>query len=135
MEVTLSEELPLPDEAGRPRYWVYPGTELTLSTQGPWQDAWGTPHLVFDLRLRQVGLASKPTASSSGAVTLSLPGAELTGQEPAWRGSERLEGPGPWTVTIRSPADGPFVLVDGLAIGNSSWATVLTSKQHDGGGE
>lgn len=137
LQVVLSEELPIPDEEGRPRYWVYPGTTLTITASGSWDaEAWGAAHLVYDLRLRNVGLPNKPNATSSGAVTLALPDAELTGgTQPIWRGSEPLTGSGPWTITISSPSDGPFVLVDGLAIGNGSWASVVTSKQHDGGGE
>jgi len=135
VEVRLSAELPLPDEASRPRYWVYPGTTLTIEASGTWKEAWGEPNLVFDLRLRDVGLASKPNASSAGAVTIGLPGAELSGRKPTWLGSERLTGTGPWTITITSPADGPFVLVDALAVGNGSYAAVVTSKQHDGAGE
>jgi hypothetical protein len=135
VEVRLSDELPLPDEDSRPRYWIYPGTTLTIEASGTWEEAWGDPNLVFDLRLRDVGLPSKPAASSAGAVTLALPDAELSSREATWLGSEPLTGTGPWTITIRSPADGPFVLVDALAIGNGGHAAVVTSKQHDGATE
>ena len=136
VDVRLAGELPFPDEAGRPRYWIYPGTTLTIETSAPWKEAeWGEAHLVYQLALRSVGLPSKPSARSTGAVTIRLPDAELTGVDAFWQGSSPLSGEGPWTLSIHSPPDGPFVLVDALAIGNQGYAAVVTSKQHDRSGE
>ncbi len=136
IEVRLADEMPFPDEDGRPRYWIYPGTTLTIQSPEGWNEAeWGPPHFVYDLALRDVGLPSKPNARSAGAVTITLPDAELSGRDASWRDSSPLTGEGPWSITISSPADGPFVLIDALAIGNQGHAAVLSSKQHDGGGE
>jgi hypothetical protein len=132
VQVRLDDAVPSSDEAGRPRYWIYPGTSLTIQATGTWNSDWGEPHVVYDLRLRDVGLASKPTARSAGAVTFTIPGRELSGREAVWRGSEPLQQTGPFELTISSPADGPFVLIEALAIGNAANAAVVTSKQNPG---
>lgn len=128
----LAEEMPFADEGGRPRYWVYPGTTMTISASVPWDAAWGEPYVVFDLRLRDVGLASKPAARSEGTVVMTIGDREISSREAVWRASEPLGDTGSATITIHSPADGPFVLVDSLAIGNAGHAAVVTSKQIDG---
>ena len=134
LELALSSELPMLDGDGRPRFWVYPGTTLEVRYSGAWDaESWGEPSLVFDLRLRAVGTAAQPTEKGRGEVVIRYLDRELRGSDANWRGSEAL--PGDVTdlvIAIESPADGPFVLVDALAVGNPGFASVVTSKQQPG---
>jgi len=124
----LAEAVPLSDEEGRLRYWVYPGTALVVSFAGTWDEGqWGAPHVVYDLRLRAVG-----PMGPSHQPTLTLPdGRVMRGESTTWRGSEAfVPPPRPHQITIASPQGGPYVLVESLALGNDSHAAVVTSKRH-----
>lgn len=128
IELAWSPDLPLIDEEGRPRVWVYPGTTLDVALDGTWDEGtWGEPHVVFDVRVIPVG-----PVGPAQQPTLRLPdGRELRSFESPWRGSEVFSvGPDPVHLTLSSPEGGPFLLVEGLAIGNDSYAAVVTSKRH-----
>lgn len=130
----LSAELPLLDETGRPRYWVYPGSTLEVRFPEAWDtEAWGEPALAFDLRLRPVGTAAQPTARGEGAVVVRWLDQEVQGSSASWRDSAPLPADvAELRVTIESPPDGPFVLVEALSVGNAAHAAVVTSKQNPG---
>jgi hypothetical protein len=96
LEVTFSDDAPLVDRLGQASWWVTPGTALELDVPAEV----GVVHLS--------GLVSGPDVpaearrGSSPPVRLERVGSTFTGTVPA--------GTGP--VAIRSPADGPAVLLE-----------------------
>jgi hypothetical protein len=128
LQLSWAEGIAVPDEEGRPRIWVYPGTELVVRFGDTWNDdAWGPGHVVYDVRLRATG-----PMGPSHQPSLTLPdGSVHRGTTTTWRGSEAFEPPpGPLELRLASPEGGPFLLVESLAIGNDTHAAVVTSKRH-----
>ncbi len=119
--IDLDDRVPMPrGDDGRPMYWVYPGTQLTITTQGAWDPAWGEAEL--DLVPRVLG---------TGNWTVTVGGAPL--DIPAEKDAPHLhqaipQDGGPFTLTLASPADGPYLVLETLTLGNAEHAAVLTSE-------
>jgi hypothetical protein len=121
--IALSHDVPLPrGDDGRPMYWVYPGTTLKFEFDKPWNSDWGD--LAVNLGGRTSGAAAAPltlTIASEAPVTFEGE-AVLHKVEPDFP-------EGPWSITLSSPADGPFVLLNRLTVGNETAALVVTSER------
>lgn len=101
-------------------YWVYPGTSTTFSFARPWSTEDGEFAVHLDARLLRVGRAPRGQAH-----------VEVLGERALGTG-DRLAAPavgppgGPWAVTVASPEDGPFVLVESLWVGNDEVGHVVS---------
>lgn len=123
----LDPEVPLrrgDDDA--PVYWVYPGTTLTF-TVGSWDLAWGDLHVAVGGRVALPGEAS---------ATVTLPGreAEVAAERPsgfAIRHDVETPPSGPWTITIASPEDGPWLVLGVVTAGNADNAVVIANVTGD----
>jgi len=109
------------DSDGLGLYWVYPGTSITFAFAEPWDDARGDFGVHLDARLLHVGRAP----ASSARVEVLGEVSEGTGDRLA---APKIASPpdGPWSVTITSPSDGPFVLVESLWVGNEDAGQVVS---------
>jgi hypothetical protein len=99
---SLSEDLPLRTSAGFEAWWVYPGTTVTLSFEEPTSG----PGVVVDA-LAFAGGKGSPTAWIDSA-----PPSPFGGE--AQHRSIVLPPPragAPWSLSIASPADGPYLLL------------------------
>ncbi|MDP2307096.1 MAG: hypothetical protein Q8P18_13815 [Pseudomonadota bacterium] len=110
----LSEDVPLRGAAGREAWWVYPGTSLRADVGEGWEGAVEG----FAVRVEAivaVGGAAPATFAWEGRSAALEPGgsavsATLAGAAPA----------GPWSVEVRSPADGPWLLVRRVVAGTEA---------------
>jgi len=125
--LALDPQLPMPRGGdGAPTYWVYPGTTLTVTFDRGWDPAWGEFAVSVDARLVPVGTAALPNAAPAGTARVNVLG------ETAASGTNRLglsaTPPAPtdeWTLDVSTPADGPYVLVESLVVGNETTALVV----------
>lgn len=114
LSLALSDEVPMHLVGEAPAWWVYPGTTLRFSFDQPWS---GGP---FDVAVRAHALGGEAApALTVGATTRTLEVVDgrvvldETLEAPAGKGGKK------WTLEVSSPADGPFVLLQNLAIGRA----------------
>jgi hypothetical protein len=112
-ELRFASELPVSRIGGEPMYWVYPGTGLRLDFDG-WNEKWGDPELV-------VQISELRGAKQTGQAALFLNDTEYP-IDPA--GFDRVTitptlefADGEWYLAVRSPEDGPFLVVRHLGVG------------------
>jgi hypothetical protein len=116
----LAEPVPLPRAGdGRPMYWIYPGTRLTVDLPA-WKDAWGA--LSVDLGMHVAG---------EGALLVTVAGepTELGGAGEVLHSVQPDLQSGPWSISIGSPKGGPFAVLEFLTVGNSENALVVTGER------
>ncbi|MEM6927043.1 MAG: hypothetical protein AAF602_08955 [Myxococcota bacterium] len=126
--VGLVREQPIPrgGDDTRAVYWVYPGTSVTFAFSRPWNPDDGPFGVHLDGRLLRVGQAPSANARVEALGTV----VEGTG--------ERIAAPdvaapdGPWSVTVSSPAEGPYVLLDALWVGNEEVGQVVSPVSEAG---
>ena len=117
--IGLSDEVPMPrGDDGRPMYWIYPGTSLTLSFASGWDLAWGPMWIDIDAH-RAGGQQGDVSVDIEGEGEVFETGDVLMSTEPDVPS-------GPWSITITSPSEGPYVLLNRLTIGNPNHALVVT---------
>lgn len=117
--LALSDALPLNREDGRPMYWVYPGTTLSVTAERDWDPSWGPLHV--DLVARVLEPSDSPPRVRIADASFQQTGHRM-------QVSERVDpGRSPLQITIENPSDGPYVLVELLTIGNAERAVVVTS--------
>ncbi len=120
-DIRLSPEVPLPRGGdGRPMYWIYPGTTLTFDVD-PWQAGWGPAGLDLAMHLGGEG---------TGALTVTV-GGESHSLAPSSDGTLSVDtqpDADGLTVSIASPADGAFAVIQSLTLGNEKAALVVTSE-------
>ncbi len=112
--VGLSDELPLRDPFGREAWWVYPGTTLRADAAEGWADP------VDGFAVRVEAVVAIPGASPA---TLSWEGGSAPVVAEGIDGEATVAGPapeGPWSVEVRSPPDGPWLLVRRVVAGTSA---------------
>ncbi len=121
--IALSEDVPLArGDDGRPIYWIYPGTTLRIETGKAWDPAWGkleadlVPHTFGGSTNYQVTIAGTPIDLPDDQDAPHLH--HVVDPVPA----------GPIIVEISSPADGPYVALQTLTLGNADHAAVVTSE-------
>ncbi len=118
--VTLDPALPL-ERAGFPAvWWVYPGTAVTWSFDEGW-DATAGP---FRVRVQGAAFGTRPGRAEMavGDRRAVLTPDPALADDPVTRGdlvAVVAGGPpaGPWTLAVRSPADGPFLAIRTLSFG------------------
>lgn len=117
VEVHLSDEVPMevPGEE-LPAYWVYPGTTLRFTFDQPW------PHDPEDFRLFLLGHVFGPDRLGQPVVRVGSEESAL--QVLGMRGwlsrpYEVPQGEGPWTLDVEVPEDGPWLLIQNLAVGDA----------------
>lgn len=121
--IALSDQVPLVrGDDGRPIYWIYPGTTLRIETGKAWDPAWGA--LDVDLVTRAFGEGSPYQVTIAGAPV------ELPEDNEAPHLHQTLDpAPGtPIVIEISSPADGRYVAIETLTLGNAEHAAVVTSE-------
>jgi hypothetical protein len=97
-----------------PSWWVYPGTTLRLTFDQPW------PHAADEFRVSVLGHVF---GGGDGAPRVRV-GADVRPmqrlRQRAWF-AEAVAPPTelPWTLEIEVPADGPWLLLQNLAVGSS----------------
>lgn len=125
----LSDEVPMPLGNDGEAHWVYPGTELVFTFDAGWRaEDWGPMRVSFDARLLYVGTPEDPDTLGSGSARLQFLDHDQTTDEPRLTVTHAPPNPdGPWTLTVSSPADGPYVLVDRLSLGNDEHTLVVAS--------
>ncbi len=106
--VGLSDELPLRDPAGNEAWWVYPGTTLRAEAA----EGWDAPLDGFALRVEALvaieGARPATFAWEAGEAPIGADGsATLAGGSPA----------ASWWAEVRSPPDGPWLLVRRVVAG------------------
>ncbi|MCB9676169.1 MAG: hypothetical protein H6737_13695 [Alphaproteobacteria bacterium] len=110
--LSLDPRVPLPrGDDGRPMYWVYPGTELSVHLDA-WDPAWGEAQVTIGALVVGTGDATFAVGDTvrraAGAAAISEPLNGATG------------------IRVSSPEGGPYVLIDVLTIGNPDDAVVVT---------
>ena len=128
--VGVADTVPLPRGGdGRGMYWVYPGTELAVAFQGSWNPEWGEFGVSFDSRLLAVGTAEDHRRQPTASATVEILGEQRTASAGRLGLAATLPPPsGPFTLTVASPQDGPWVLVETLWVGNDEQAVVVTAE-------
>jgi hypothetical protein len=128
--LALSEEVPMPRGGdARPMFWTYPGQTLTFTFAEGWESEWGPMSVQVDARVLYAGTPEQPSPQPGAPATISVMDTEESGSDPRL-GMEVIPEPPPesaWTVEITSPADGPFVLLELLRVGNDNNAVVVTA--------
>ncbi len=120
--IALAGDVPLArGDDGRPIYWVYPGTTLRIESGKPWDPAWGK--LEVDLVPHTFG------EGSSYQVTVAGTAIELPDDQEAPHLHHVVDPvpAGPIVVEITSPADGPYIALETLTLGNAEHAAIVTS--------
>lgn len=111
-ELGLSDATEIAREDTLPATWVYPGTSLELTFDEPWPYEDETFE-VFALAATFGATGVPPVLEVAGRSTPF----ETFGQR-AW---QAVDPPaprgGPWTLRISSPPDGPWLLIQNLAVG------------------
>lgn len=128
--VALDERVPVPRAGdGRGMYWVFPGTGLEFRFEGAWREEWGDFSVQFDARLLAVGVPDQPRRQPQSPAEVEVLGERQTALD------NRLglhvdadDPPESWTLTVRSPEHGPWVIVDTLLVGNEDRALVVTAQ-------
>ena len=120
----VAEDMPMRDAIGNEGWWVYPGTTLTLDFPGPWDGP------AEGFRVAVEGYA----AGGAGAVTLEAGRVTATLARGAERASAVLapDAPtAPWSLTVTSPSDGPWFLVNRVVVGTPTepWYAVGTPEK------
>jgi hypothetical protein len=108
--VSFVDDIPIRDAIGNEGWWVYPGTTLTLDFPGPWDGP------AEGFRVAVEGYA----AGGEGPVTLEAGRATATLERGAERASAVLtpDAPtAPWSLTLTSPPDGPWLIVNRVVVG------------------
>jgi len=120
--IALDPSLPLErGEDKRPMYWVYPGTTLTFEFGRGWDPSWGAARLDLSARVAGEHISSAVVTWGENTVETDETGTLTIGQD--------TELPGePFSLTIASPEDGPYVLLNTLTMGNGANALVVTSE-------
>ncbi|HHO50611.1 MAG TPA: hypothetical protein ENK18_06975 [Deltaproteobacteria bacterium] len=128
--LSVDEAIPVPRAIdGRGMYWIYPGTSLTFSFEGAWDESWGDFGLVFDARLLPVGTPDRPRLVPSGQASVSALGQTREGREN--RLGLKIETPpsgSSWELVVATPGDGPWVLIETLFIGNEERSLVVSAE-------
>ncbi|MFT4621642.1 MAG: hypothetical protein ACI8PZ_000294 [Myxococcota bacterium] len=122
--LTYAEQTPFPrGDDGRPLYWIHPGTQLEFQLIDRWDPAWGDPTLTLAVKL--IGEHGARPLVEMGQVT-----AQLEGDTPLIEQAvPHLQLDGSWALRIASPADGPWIVLDTLTIGNGENAVVITGER------
>jgi hypothetical protein len=125
----LSEEVPVRLGSEGEAYWVYPGTELQFAFDAGWRaEDWGPMRVAFDARLLYVGTPEAPDALGSGEARIAFLDLDQSGKDARLTLTHTPPNPdGPWTLTVSSPADGPYVLIDALTLGNDEHSLVVAA--------
>jgi outer membrane murein-binding lipoprotein Lpp len=126
--LSLDEDFPLPrGEDDRPMYWVYPGTTATFSFTGGWKAEWGEPELNVSGRVLDVDAEGASVVAPGINQPLVSPG-EFHVSKPLLEGAE-----GDFEVVVRSPGNGPYLILDVLTVGNAEFAAVVTAPNEERG--
>lgn len=117
----LSSELPLlRGDDNRGMYWVYPGTTVTFTLSEGWSEDWGE---------LWVDIAGRATAAASPLeITIADESFPIETADVAISTQPDMQQDA-WTITLTSPADGPFAILDVLTIGNAENALVITGPR------
>jgi hypothetical protein len=113
VRVGLDDEVPfdVPEET-LPAWWVYPGNSLTFT----FEDAWRYEEEAF-----RTFLLGHVFGGDGGRAELLVNGEPLQidvlGNRAWLAGTPTLPTTTPWTLEVRSPDDGPFVMLQNLAVG------------------
>jgi hypothetical protein len=126
----LSEEVPLPLGNDGEAHWVYPGTELRFAFDAGWRaEAWGPMRVTVDARLLYVGSPEAPDALGSGEARIAFLDLDRSGSDPRLTLTHTPPNPDqPWVLTVSSPADGPYVLIDTLTLGNDEHSLIVAAS-------
>jgi hypothetical protein len=125
----LAADVPLARGDDREMYWVYPGTRLDFEFGSGWDtETLGEMKVTLDARLLYVGTHESPTPRPGAPATASFLGIESSSNDPKL-GFEQVPPPpdAPWTLSLVSPADGPYILVETLVVGNDQNSLVVTA--------
>lgn len=117
--LSLSEDLPATTPDGRRLWWVYPGTTVQFTFDQAWDASRGS--LVVRVTGRRFGHGPAPTVSVGDGPLVPLEGSAQQVQATV----PSAAGIPPWTIAVRSPPDGPFLLLTSVALGEgptASWA-------------
>ena len=122
------QALPIPGEE-KDGYWVLPGTALHLNFGQAWD---GDPG-AFTIRL-----ISEAFSEADGLPTIQYNDQSPTVIEPTGKRHKiELNPEAPqqaWTLSIQSPADGPYLLIQGLTIGHGYGAALIVGSTADNRG-
>lgn len=119
--LALDPRFPMPrGDDDRPMYWVYPGTTATFTIDGAWDDQWGVGKLELGGRVIDLTTDGAQVTAPGIQETLSTGGDFIVTKE---------LGPtdGAFTIEVSSPANGPYVLLNQIQIGNPDNALVISS--------
>jgi hypothetical protein len=109
-------------EDGRPMYWVYPGTTVTLTAGRAWDPSWGA--MDVDVVTRRVSEGDPPKVTIAGQPVI-VPDDKDTAHLHVGLDPIPAE---PLIVTVTSEDTGAYVVIDTFTIGNAENAAVVTSE-------
>lgn len=130
VEVGFSDQVPLLSNKNRRVWWVYPGTTLRVQVQGRWTPEMG-PFLAESVALAMTREPGRATLRVGDGPAVTFEGPSL------WVKARLQAAPPPgesWTLEIASPADGPFLLVRTVTLGEEGASTPLLGSPTDGQG-
>lgn len=120
--VDLSPDLPLRNEAGDEAWWVYPGTAARLAFDDAWDAGRGA--LTVEVEARVIG---------AGTPVLKVAGQERPldgeGDDRTVRVAVPAPPTGPWAIEVASPADGPWVAIERVAVGEGAERVHLIGRE------
>lgn len=124
--LALAEEIPVRNRYGFQGWWVYPGTTLQLDFPEGWKSDAADPG--FGVMLEALALAAP---AQPGSVTMRVGDSTVTlAQDGLHRAAAASLAPpaGPWSIVIDAPADGGWVYIQRLRIGNAADTRVIIGR-------
>ena len=128
--LTVDEAIPLERGGdGRGMYWVFPGTALTFQFDRGWDASWGQLEVRLDARLLAVGVPEHPKRRPQAPAEVEVLGLRESALDNRLGVAITPEPPdASWSLTVRSPEGGPWVLLESLVIGNDDRSLVITAE-------
>lgn len=124
--VSLSPQVPFEGAGDSQEWWVYPGTSVRFTLQGAWDPLMG-PFGASLLGVRYGAGQGQATFTVGDAA-----GVPITGTGPWVQAA--LESAPPagstWQVQVSSPADGPYLLLRTLSLGQGRSRVFLVGANH-----
>lgn len=130
--VGLAETLTVRTGQGDEAMWVYPGTTVQWTFDAPPEGAPGEEagRLAVEARVRVIGAGEAFLRAGGAEARLGRPAdlpADMASGAPVTAAARVTPsgGAGPWTLEITSPPGGPWLVVEGVALGDGEARTWL----------
>jgi len=121
LRLAWSEALP-DGEGSEAKFWVYPGTSLVWTVPEPWPGAVGEASVELRVGALGPGEGVAELVVGEAAAPLERQGSRASASLP-------VHASGAWTVSVRSPEDGPFLFVERLDLRSGDQIARLVASE------